>query len=832
MDHVLQLWPITFAKGHPRGFHIVIPSAIGELYVRGSSSQAKIEAGFARNNFGALSGHATMMAGDELLLSFREAVGFPVEGYGGTGASGTPLGSQIRWAPDIDLLSPSTLLSATPRPERYCEMIRDARQLSLIYILETADKLANITPGAPSLVKWKSWITAEASRLRQKPDMVSPESQDLVGMSSEARQTLINTISSRYGSEEDGYSIPFECMHHIYENCEEFSGDNGLSEETLNSLKRCWPVLQSQCDWSQFLTLLGHSNPAMRVLEIGAGTGSATRAALQHLKSPESAQLYSRYTFTDASESAIAAAEEMFLGDVETKMLDITKDPVEQGFELHSFDLIIASNVLHATPRLAESLQNVRHLLASNGRFLLHEMQPGSSFTSYIMGVLPDWWMGKEDGRLEQPCVSPEKWELELRAAGFVRNEAISYDLDLPNRTSFTLLSSVAHTPNNHKDVTLLAGGSPRPWAKEVACTLREQGYNVNWGTLTQAPPADQWIISLLDLDGPYLHNISEQGYTALHAFLTHINKSKMIWVTNMGQLACADPRFSLIFGLARTLRHELALDISTFETDIFDSTAVNAFLGVLKKLEWSREHSNADPEYEFSFYNGTVHTARCHWTSPRLQMPIQPTDETPWKLAIGSLGSVDTLHWAPFEQVKLKGNDVEVEMVYLGLNFRDIMVALGLFGDPEDFGIEGSGIIRRVGPDVAKCKPGDRVMVLAQGAFRTRVVKPEDMVLKIADELSLEDAATMPCVYFTAIMCLDMLARVKEGQSVLIHSACGGVGLAAINVCKYIGAQIFATVGSEEKVQHLINECGIPRHRIFNSRSVDFLSDVMRETN
>ncbi|KAF3484394.1 Fum1p [Arthroderma uncinatum] len=836
MDHVLQLFPIAQARGFARRLGLIVPTIIGEIYVRGSAPQLKIEACIPQGGFGAgRAGQAIVMADDELVLSLKDIFGFPVDNQGNTEASNVPLGSQIRWAPDIDMVSPPTLLPTPTVEERYYKMARDVRQVSLIYILETADRLACITPTAPSLVKWKNWITVEASRLHQSLDTLSSKMQDWVQMNSEARQLLTSAISSRYDDEKDGSSVPFECMRHIYDHCQEIACGKSVADRAIDCMEKYWPVLQSQCDWSHFLRLLGHSNPAMRVLEISAGTGSATRVVLQHLKSPEGAllHLYSQYTFTDASESMVTAAQKMFPQCTEYKVLDISKDPKEQGFEPHSFDLIIASNVLHSTPRLEEALRNIGHLLADNGRFLLHELHPRTEppLDSRAMGILPDWWVGDEDGRLEHPYVSPERWNQELIAAGFVGNEVMCYDLEPSNSTTFTILSKMAQVPNNKTDVFLLAGEVRGPWAKEIESSLVSRGYRVNWGTLNEDPPVDQLIVSLLDMDGPYLHAMPAQKYAALHAFLTKISKSKMIWVTSRSQLACIDPRFSLIFGLARTLRHEMALDISTFETDVFDTAAANALILVLEKLEWSRQLPNVEPEYEFSFYHGTINIGRCHWQLPQIQESDQALLEAPIKLEIGSRGSINTLQWARFEEGPLESDHVEVEMRYIGLNFRDIMVAMGLYGDPDEFGIEGSGIVCRVAPGL-DYKPGDKVAVISTGAFRTRAVLPSHMVIKIPDDFTLEDAATMLCGYFTSLICLIHLARVREGESVLIHSACGGVGLAAIRICEALGAKIFATVGNDEKVKYLTDQFGIPRHRIFNSRNAGFLPGIMRETN
>lgn len=97
---------------------------------------------------------------------------------------------------------------------------------------------------------------------------------------------------------------------------------------------------------------------------------------------------------------------------------------------------------------------------------------------------------------------------------------------------------------------------------------------------------------------------------------------------------------------------------------------------------------------------------------------------------------------------------------------------------------------------------------------------------------MSLEDAAAISCIYATAIYCLITVGNLQKGQSVLIHSACGGVGLAAIQVCRMIGAEIYTTVGTSEKVNYLTDTVKIPADHIFDSRSASFLQGVLRKTN
>lgn len=155
----------------------------------------------------------------------------------------------------------------------------------------------------------------------------------------------------------------------------------------------------------------------------------------------------------------------------------------------------------------------------------------------------------------------------------------------------------------------------------------------------------------------------------------------------------------------------------------------------------------------------------------------------------------------------------------------------LGLFGDMSECGIEGSGVVRRVGSGVQDLKVGDYVILASVGLLCTRKVLPANKCLRLPDNVTLQDAATIFCVFTTAIHSLVNMGNLQKGQSVLIHAACGGVGLAAIQVCQMIGADIYATVGSKEKRQHLTEALGIPEDHIFDSRSPSFLQGVMAKT-
>lgn len=158
-------------------------------------------------------------------------------------------------------------------------------------------------------------------------------------------------------------------------------------------------------------------------------------------------------------------------------------------------------------------------------------------------------------------------------------------------------------------------------------------------------------------------------------------------------------------------------------------------------------------------------------------------------------------------------------------------MISMGLMGKTSEIGLEAAGTVCNVGSGVQNIQVGDKVSVFGTGLMGTRKIVPANTCLVLPEGLSLEDAAAGPCVFSTALYSLVKCGNLQKGQTVLIHSACGGVGLAAIQICQAIGAEIFATVGSKEKRNHLMEEFNLTEDRIFDSRSVSFHKDIMKAT-
>jgi acyl transferase domain-containing protein/acyl carrier protein len=205
------------------------------------------------------------------------------------------------------------------------------------------------------------------------------------------------------------------------------------------------------------------------------------------------------------------------------------------------------------------------------------------------------------------------------------------------------------------------------------------------------------------------------------------------------------------------------------------------------------------------------------------------PAKGRPFRLEIDTPGSLERLTLRETERRAPGPGEVEIAVKAAGLNFLDVLVALGVIAnDPQApsafLGVECAGTVVATGEGVTGLKPGDRVVALTPGAFASFVTVSSHLVAPIPGALSFAEATTLPISHATAYFSLANRARLARGERVLIHSAAGAVGLAAIQWARHIGAEVFATVGNEEKREYL-KSLGV--RFVSDSRSLRFVEDV-----
>ncbi len=198
--------------------------------------------------------------------------------------------------------------------------------------------------------------------------------------------------------------------------------------------------------------------------------------------------------------------------------------------------------------------------------------------------------------------------------------------------------------------------------------------------------------------------------------------------------------------------------------------------------------------------------------------------------------GGLDSLYLREAERRGPKSNEVEIAVEAAGLNFRDVLWVMGML--PEEavehgfsgptIGMECAGRIVRAGAAVTSLKPGDRVVAFASNCFGSHVTTDAGAVAAIPDALDFAQAATIPTAFLTAYYAFDYLARLEPGETVLIHGAAGGVGMAAIQIAKLKGAKVIGTAGSARK-RRMLEMLGVDH--VLNSRSLEFADEVMKIT-
>ncbi|WP_159056404.1 type I polyketide synthase, partial [Streptomyces sp. DSM 15324] len=227
----------------------------------------------------------------------------------------------------------------------------------------------------------------------------------------------------------------------------------------------------------------------------------------------------------------------------------------------------------------------------------------------------------------------------------------------------------------------------------------------------------------------------------------------------------------------------------------------------------------------QLALREGTVHLPRVARTDP--DAALRPPHSTPgsaWRLDMVRKGTLDGLDLvaAPDAERALADGEIRIAVRAAGVNFRDVLNALGMYPGPaRDFGLEGAGVITEVGPGVTGLAVGDRVMGMFPAAYGPVAVADARTVARVPDDWTFAQAATVPIVFLTAYYALVDLGGVTEGQTVLVHAAAGGVGMAATQLARHLGAEVYATAGPGK--WDALRAAGLDDRHIASSRDLSF---------
>lgn len=305
------------------------------------------------------------------------------------------------------------------------------------------------------------------------------------------------------------------------------------------------------------------------------------------------------------------------------------------------------------------------------------------------------------------------------------------------------------------------------------------------------------------------------------------------LWLVTRGAQApepetdgAVDPLQGLLWGLGRVVVNERP-DLPCRRIDL----PVDAGAGIVEALVG--ELLAADDEDEVALRAAGRFVHRLETAEPPASKVVEtPAGDGDFRLEAGDGGSIEDLVARPFVPPPPGPGDVEIEVRGAALNFRDVLKVLGTYpgleGAKPRLGDECHGVVRSVGEGVAALRPGDRVVAIAPGTFATRVTADARLTAPVPPGLTGDEAVTVPVAFLTAHYALNVLGRLRAGESVLVHSAAGGVGMAAIQLARCAGAEIFATAGRPEK-RALLRDLGV--QGVFDSRTLDFAREVREAT-
>jgi len=527
------------------------------------------------------------------------------------------------------------------------------------------------------------------------------------------------------------------------------------------------------------------------------------------------------------------------------------------------------------------ALKAAQSTLAPGGVLLLIG-QHASRWLDFIFGRDANWWSESVDGAplgRQQPA---EFWQERARLAGFPRVK-LHQHVDELGCGAYLMVGTLATPAVPAAAAPAAAVAAPQHWlvlsdaagysaqlAEHLSARLSELGDRVSRGVANEALALGTIIEDSVSATGPLHGIVSLSGLNRRRADADAgaLLESQLCRCSDLialvqaceatqsrAEVCCVTANVAAHLLPARVL-NDKARRLGLADAPLAGLTRTLMNEGFAGKVRWldletsdaavavtadalARELHAPDAEQEVILTAaGERYAQRLRaGLAPRAMQPrALPAEPRNARLGFTLPGQLRNLQWESYPRAAVSGDQVEVAVRATGLNFRDIMYALGLLSDEavengfagSSLGLEFSGVVLRVGPDCKKFAPGDAVVGFAPYSFGDRVVTQGSALSPVPEGVSFEAAATIPSTFFTSYYSLHHLARLQEGEKVLIHGAAGGVGLAAIQVAKWCGAEIFVTAGSQEK-RDFLRLLGVDH--IFDSRNLDFADQILELT-
>lgn len=534
-------------------------------------------------------------------------------------------------------------------------------------------------------------------------------------------------------------------------------------------------------------------------------------------------------------------------------------------------DLVIFHCDFDTLEAARAALKHARASLRAGGELVFCGAHP-ATWADFVFGGHPQWWQASEQGEQLSTQQPARFWQEELLALGLQCDAPLGFTDSLATGAyllTARLDAALTAAPPHPSATTparwlILADRNPEHGAflaQSLEASLSAAGHQVY--LVTDAAPDALDALLAGDASAPVAHVVHLAGLAWADAHETPdellakqtrrcamaaatIQACERTQVPATVWLITADAAQYLreapqaagmhalndasLWGYGRTLANEA----SNYRIRMVDVPLAQA--GQMADA-LARELTSVDDEDEILLApDGERYVPRLRLAARPAPQTAQDADAQAVRLGFEFPGQLRNLRWESCPAPAPTGDELEVRIEATGLNFRDVMYALGLLSDEAiengfagpTLGLEFSGTVTRVGPDASGYSVGDAVVGFGPASFGDRVLTRPSAISHIPDGFSFEAAATIPSTFFTVYYALQHLARLEEGEKILIHGAAGGVGIAAIQFAQCLGAEIYATAGSDEK-RDLLRLLGV-RH-IYDSRSLSYADEILADT-
>ncbi|ETS75485.1 hypothetical protein PFICI_12429 [Pestalotiopsis fici W106-1] len=605
-----------------------------------------------------------------------------------------------------------------------------------------------------------------------------------------------------------------------------WNADISLLMKADNSLVRKWFADSNTIKTVQdLLNLVAHKNPGLKVLEINMSPGDSSSWWID----PESKTHAIRAASSDYS---LVVSEAKTLISAQQEL-----SPRSAAARFHLLDTsqqgLIAESVQFDLGIIKSSSTTVSE---STNALVLNMMRKSMSETGFIL-----------TSGLSQEAIS-----------GFGRTVAV------PQLGADIYLSQIrpegnetANLREKHPNITHISFLEPETKHAHSICEVLEAIGSGRWMVKTAADPlrdidsSGEVVVILDELFEPILPHLDERMWR----ILKHVTQKRcqVLWVTSGAHINVTDPTKASATGLLRSIRAEEGLCLMTLDLECTSdvqrmATTIESCLEQLCTAEVG-DDDPAAVDYEYVERDGIISISRL---VPDLELTALQSDDTSARqtevmglhgcdtlvrLQCERLGDLDAICFAEAapQPIPLREGFIEIQIHAAGLNYKDVVVSMGIVpGDDSALGYEAAGVVTKISPTAARTNPdlaiGQRVVAFSQGALANKLQTTPGRVHRIPDSMSFETAATLTVVYLTSLHALS-IAKLTAGKRILIHSAAGGVGMAALQLAVNAGAKVFATVGTEEKREFLKSTFSLTDDSIFYSRNVDFADQILSAT-